>query len=458
MAHIKQFHQPKLSIWQSAVDEVVSNRQPAQKTTATPGASGVIAAATAPAVPGPRPDASHLMIQEAVNYCAAQPVASQAPLTPAAPASPAAALPGTLGFCSNAAIKLAEAKILGNQQDCQRYEDELAKFGNCDPLYALAAVKYAEYFVAQCKKIPYRVYQNLNDFVIDGKLPAQARVAILGDWGTGQPAALNVLRQIAAKKPDVVIHLGDVYYSGTEFEDQNYFFQPWSSILNLAQTKIPTFTMSGNHDMYSGGCGYYGLIDQLGQGASYFCLRNEHWQFLAMDTGLHDANPAWSGAAATYLEDTELAWHKDKIDSAGPRSTVLLSHHPLFTAFENIEGAAVNLRLYSQVNTFFPKVDLWLWGHEHNFVVYEPYMGVARARCLGHGAFPVSMDERPAAPRFPLVPVRKQDSQGRDITLGLTTGIVNHGYAVMDLNGPSAVIGYYQDSDEGTPLFEESLP
>src|SRR5208337_3165557 len=131
------------------------------------------------------------------------------------------------------------------------------------------------YFVAQQKQIPYVVWKNLGDFVIDdGKsLPSEASVAVVGDWGTGQDAAKLVLRQIADKKPDVVIHLGDIYYSGTEFEVNNYFLQPWTQILNLATNPIPTFSLAGNHDMYCGGVPYYNLIKTLGQPASYFCLR-----------------------------------------------------------------------------------------------------------------------------------------------------------------------------------------
>jgi len=70
---------------------------------------------------------------------------------------------------------------------------------------------------------------------------------------------------------------------------QNYFYNIWKESLDL--TKVPTFTLAGNHDMFCGGAPYYKLIDQLGQPASYFCLRNDNWQFLAMDTGLHDNNP-----------------------------------------------------------------------------------------------------------------------------------------------------------------------
>jgi hypothetical protein len=33
------------------------------------------------------------------------------------------------------------------------------------------------------------------------------RVAIVGDWGTGEAPAANLLRQVKAKSPDVLVHL-----------------------------------------------------------------------------------------------------------------------------------------------------------------------------------------------------------------------------------------------------------
>jgi len=447
MARFKQFHDPELSIWQAAVGEV------AAKAAVGAQAEDVAAARAATG----RPDDLDPMSSEAISY--ATQVDSGLPITGATAEHPVTeGLAQTAGFCSLTALKLAKAKILGNQADEDRYKQELAKFGDCDPRYSEAAAKYAEYFVAQQKQIPYIVYKNLSDFVIDGKLPAKAKVAILGDWGTGQDAAKLVLRQIANKNPDVVIHLGDIYYAGTQFEVTTYFTQIWQQILNLGPKldRIPTFTLDGNHDMYSGGVPYYQLIQQLGQPASYFCLRNDYWQFVAMDTGYHDHNPAGGGAGATYLQDTEVTWLTDKVNNAGNRRTVLLSHHQLFTAYDDIDNNEINLRLYTQVAPLLPKVAIWIWGHEHDFVLYDSYKNLARSCCLGHAAFPVGIDELPTDPKHPEVPLIK-DADGNPYRLGTTGGIYNHGYAIIDLDGASGVVSYYQDSDEDTPMFQQPL-
>lgn len=445
MAQMKQFHDPKLSIWQSAVDEVVAKKTAGAQTLAVGGT---------PVVSG-RPDAGQFMIGDAAAYCSAVDTGVPVP----EPAGPAVTegLIETLGACSLSALKLAKAIIANQQQEQAGLKAQFAKFGGCNPGYAEAAIKYAEYFIAQGKKIPYRVYKNLSDFVIDGKLPAKARVAVVADWGTGEQPAKALLKQIADKQPDVVIHLGDVYYSGTDFEQQNYFLNPWTQILNLSSRPIPTYTLAGNHDMYCGGVPYYKLVDTLGQPASYFCLRNADWQFVAMDTGLHDSNPSAAGAGATYLEDTEVAWLKDKFQNAGARRTILLSHHQLFTAYESIDGEDVNLRLYAQVSSILQDVRLWLWGHEHSFVVYGPFMNLKRGRCVGHGGFPVSVAEAPTKPQFPGVPLITTNANGAPIKLGTTGALFNHGYAVITLDGTAASVDYYQDSDPDTPLYTENL-
>jgi hypothetical protein len=209
--------------------------------------------------------------------------------------------------------------------------------------------------------------------------------------------------------------------------------------------------------MYAGGVPYYQMIQQqLGQPASYFCLRNANWQFVAMDTGYHDHNPAGGGDGATYLQDTEVTWLTDKVNNAGGRRTVLLSHHQLFTAYDSIDNNEINLRLYPQVAPLLPKVALWIWGHEHDFVLYDAYKTLARSCCLGHGAFPVGEEELPKVPKYPQVPLLK-DADGNNIRPGITGGLYNHGYAIIELDGPAGKVSYYQDSDEDSPIFQQSL-
>jgi hypothetical protein len=112
------------------------------------------------------------------------------------------------------------------------------------------------------------------------------------------------------KTPDVLIHLGDVYYAGTADEFRTNFLDP----INAAAPNIPVYTVSGNHDMYAGGDPFYWVLSQLNvtpalkpyrQEASYFCLRSVNWKILAMDTGLDDCDPFTVTSNVMFLDPKE---------------------------------------------------------------------------------------------------------------------------------------------------------
>ncbi|PWU11334.1 MAG: hypothetical protein C5B51_02800, partial [Terriglobia bacterium] len=370
-------------------------------------------------------------------------------------------------FCATAAFQLARAKakeiLTGDASDVRRFEAELgAQFGTCDARWSECIAEYLKQRT-NSQPIPYRRHQNLGDFVIEGPLTSTARVALVGDWGTGDTTAKLLLRQIAQKKPDVVIHLGDVYYSGTPHEFQNYFYGVWQNMFGLPAvkwgdkangvSKPATFTLSGNHDMYAGGQPYYSVIDMLGQPASYFCLRNADWQFIAMDTGLHDNDP--TNASVTFLEDSEAAWVKDKIQTANGRKTVLLSHHQLFTTFESIgsEGNRINQKLEAELQDVLPQVTVWYWGHEHDFVVYPKFRNVL-ARCIGHGSVPVGFNQIGQ-------PDAKVPFENFRLAVDTDGGLFQHGYAIMELNGPAATVKHYAFdpvSQDEAVIFTENFP
>jgi hypothetical protein len=346
--------------------------------------------------------------------------------------------------------QVASQALLSGTMDLGQFRQHLfAKYSTHDPRWVEAGVEYTKYFVLQHGDVPYVRYARLDDFVIEdeARLPANARVALLADWGTGQPEAFNLLRQIAAWQPHVLIHLGDIYYSGTEPEMRQAFYEPCQQILQPATTGCAIFNLCGNHDVYSGGQAYYRLLALLGQPASYFCLRNKYWQFLALDTGLHSRD--LFDTNSTHLEPSEVEWVQDKVARAGRRKSILLSHHQPFSAYEAIKGQAINPDLLGVLAPVLGQVNTWFWGHEHNFVVYQPYQGI-RGRCIGHGAIPVAYPDETPQLRFGDVP-------RVEVALGNRAGFYNHGYALLTLDGPNGHVAYYQDSSPNQPLYEEDI-
>jgi hypothetical protein len=376
-------------------------------------------------------------------------------------------------------------------QDQAKYEALLTTYRNFsdEDLGFLSCVKtYAQYLISSWDNMTYNDWtkQGNNDInygVIDWKLPNDAKVAVIGDWGTGMPDAVALLRDIMTrdkKPPQAIIHLGDIYYSGTPDECKYYFSaifqQVFDEVLGTGN-RIPVFTIPGNHDYYAWGAGYYSMVQNLNnhpgisnavQPASYFCLRTQDmgWQFLGMDTGYNDSSPSNQKDpvyAGPWLEDTEITWLRDKMDHFNG-ATILLSHHQVFSANAAINGM---YSPYSQLPFFNPyiykvfldylpnRVAGWIWGHEHNFAMYANNLfGVAKGRLLGNSAYEENTSANPYQVNYPEVPYLVPEPEYNQYKLGTNldkNGVAyyNHGFAIIDLgsrkNPTDAVeVRYYQ--------------
>jgi hypothetical protein len=454
---LKTFRDPSLSLWQSVVEEVLRRKE------------GMGAA---------RPMLDHPVVAAATT-AAAHTLSGVATAPAAPPGAGTAAAPAfhTGDECAHLALRLATAKVEERPEaEIQQLEDAL-RFSTCDPLWAEAVTAYLHFFDVAKGKIPYRPSTGPDD---PAPLPLaeNATVALIADWGTGTPEARALLEKVAAHRPDVLIHLGDVYYSGTESEYTQYLFNLINEVLGRGPDRpLPVFGLTGNHCMYSGGDPFYAMIGQLNQpplappgqiqSHSFFSLRSSGWQILGMDTGLHDNDVFDVATDLTYLEDTELAWHKHQIATAGGRRTILLSHHQLFSAFSPIGPAdngdrSLNTLLHSQFGDVLDQVEAWLWGHEHNLELYAPYAGLKRGRCIGCSAVPVFVTQQPykscVGGKIPLLPANPA-VPGVPVMLGTTGGVYNHGYVILKLDdaGRTATVSYYQDTDAGDLLFQETL-
>lgn len=361
-----------------------------------------------------------------------------------------------------------KASLIGDARALEEVQGEF-KASTCDPAWATTIEEYLRFFGTNGKRrqIPYVRPSVVGPKTIEIK--ANARIALVGDWGTGASPAISVLKRIAEGAPDVLIHLGDIYYSGTPVECKSNFTDLIDNVLRTRNPQLPVYTLAGNHDMYCGGVGYYDLIKRLNpepmtQPASYFCLRtaDERWQLLGMDTGLHDYNPLGVEEALTYIEDEELAWHCDRIKEF-PGRTILLSHHQLFSAYSPIgktqangKRSAVNPSLYKAFDLMAGSgsIAAWFWGHEHTLSIYDNFSGLRRGRCLGHGAVPVSILDKiyeplPDLAETPTVSISAQlKRQGQ---------IYAHGYAVVAFAGETCTAEYFQDADGRASLVHSEL-
>ena len=205
------------------------------------------------------------------------------------------------------------------------------------------------------------------------------RIAVFGDWGTGAYGAPVIAESIRSDPDgfDMVLHLGDTYYSGQldEVGKQLVHAFPYrDDALNRS--------LNGNHEMYSGGKSYHDAIlgGRFQQRETHFYVQNQDWVLIGLDTAYQEHD----------MPDAEVAWLTRILNQAGDRKVVLFSHHQPFSLLDN-QGPNLVHKLQNFLDS--RRIFAWYWGHEHRCVLYDqhPKWGVF-GRCVGHGGFPYFRD------------------------------------------------------------------
>lgn len=378
-------------------------------------------------------------------------------------------------YLSHLCYEKAKAEWSGDVARADYFDAKYRKFSDKDPGFLTCATTWLGYMHEYKGEFLYNDWtiQGNNDLdygVISWQLPSDAKVAIIGDWGTGLDDAIQLVSNIVSRfDPDAIIHLGDIYYSGTPGECTQAFVE---ALAAAGVGNIPVFTIPGNHDYYALGYGFYPMLQQLNSGidgasqqASYFCLRTEDggYQFLAMDTGYHDSNPGDQlnpAYAGPWLQPTEVEWHQDKLNNFGG-ATILLSHHQLYTTNAKLNGSVshyaglpyLNPYLYQAFRPWLPtKVAAWIWGHEHNFALYQPgLLQLQQGILLGCSAYEELTFANPYAQPYPQVPYADDFANWQLGTNADPNGVgyYNHAFAILDFSkriNPTdpVVASYYQ--------------
>jgi hypothetical protein len=266
------------------------------------------------------------------------------------------------------------------------------------------------------------------------KLPDRARLFLVGDFGTGLYGAPVTAKTVEAdpEKFDLLVHLGDVYYSGEKDEVQQRLLDIWPK-----RAEGTSRNLNGNHDMYSRGYGYFDVaLPAFGQDSSYFAFQNSRWTLLFLDTSYKDNN----------LGRKQVKWIGKIMEQSGDRRVILFSHHPLFSNFKD-QGVKLEAKLHPYLES--GRIAAWYWAHEHHCAIYEPHHVYGlRARCIGNGGMPAKRKG------FLELPVERQigDLAWRRMTTDITPSCLlldgpnseipvesdkylPHGYATLELNG-----------------------
>jgi hypothetical protein len=379
---------------------------------------------------------------------------------------------GTVGLAPDCLDLLAQYLIAWVLEDDSRMAEIASEFedSQCDPGWITALVTWLEYYWDG--KLPQYDAPTEDSVPIPLPRPTAAdgslRVGVLGDWGTGEGEALAVLDQLMRQQPDLIIHVGDIYYSGTFDECSSNFLVPLVSA-RQNYPAIPVYTLPGNHDYYSGGQGFYSILAQLNLGVrnaaiqrnSFFCLQNEWWQLEGMDTGYNDHDLLRVADDITHLQDVEAAWHQHQLAGAGTRRVILFSHHQLFSAFATIgatgqsgpqfQNPYLTQNLQDWRAAAAPNIVAWYWGHEHLLEVYAvpgmpgvdlPVMG----RCVGYSAFPIfnNVGAYVPQPQSPITLLPAPEFPGGIVQTGDDGQVYANGYLLLTLGQSTGQAAYFQ--------------
>lgn len=247
---------------------------------------------------------------------------------------------------------------------------------------------------------------NPNSLTINTNTQPSLTIALMGDWGTGNyqdgpspnsPSA-QVMTAIKNLAPDMVIHLGDVYYAGTENgifpgdnEEQNNLVDAWKY-----NAPLGNFTLNSNHEMYSGANGYFNVAlasdifapyhtgPKSNLPTSYFSVEYGDYVIIGLDSAYNATGMFMQGRITDAYQPAFM-----KQVASGKKVIILTHHNPIDTL-----GDAKN-SLWDDVtsaNALNGAPAMWYWGHIHNGIVYSDLAvtgNTTLARCLGNASIPI---------------------------------------------------------------------
>ena len=228
------------------------------------------------------------------------------------------------------------------------------------------------------------------------------RIVVIGDTGCRLEGSFTqdcndpvkwpfatVARLAAARRPDLVIHVGDYYYRETACPDTNPgcagspfgdkwsvwrkdFFNPAAPLLASA----PWVMVRGNHEICSrGGHGWFRLLDphpsadRCTDTTQPYALRIGSLSLLLFDGSDADDRNADPAKVAVYRDQLK------SVLADIPAHSWLLTHRPIWALAQGYDakpGSTLNATEQAAIRDLAPAgLDMVLSGHVHDFTSYQ---------------------------------------------------------------------------------------
>jgi hypothetical protein len=236
-------------------------------------------------------------------------------------------------------------------------------------------------------------------------LAGDAKVALLADWGGDNPAARYIASVVQKQRPTLAIHLGDIYYGGIAAECET-FLQLWPFQTNIRNPLIgippnTSLALNGNHEMYSGGESYFNMVlKAFGQPQPFFCLENDHWRLIGLDTAYAGGRLKPQGPDDPVAPQWN--WLIDLLKNGKKKANIVLTHHQPVSAHRDEYNDSKPLR--ADITTLLAMEGIgqdaifgWFFGHEHRCALYRDTDLPYNARLIGNGCIPHEVQKESAA-------------------------------------------------------------
>lgn len=283
--------------------------------------------------------------------------------------------------------------------------------------------------------------KNFIDNMEEATADKPVEVAVFADFGTGYYHSRYIAKQLKEAKYPYAVHLGDVYYSGTQKEFDENFIRELDPILN----DTCLYTLNSNHEMFSGSVPYFKYIvkrlnnPKQKQRGSYFCLRNSQFNLIGIDTDYYEQSRYSNAKLRIWLENRLIEGR-----NAGQMNILFSANEP----YEHNSSDLTDLINLDLRKLLIDKklVDLWFWGNVHYCALYDrtsklPFIG----SCVGHGGYPYYTQSKDEDYKCP-VRVRFLETKSRFWKWPqMRQDVGNNGYCVMSLKHDGSVELKYLD-------------